>query len=167
MPPVRSTVATIPPAIVRICKTGSDVGWVRLDRIADAMRPRVVPAYSRALAYPALNGSQQAVIGCRAPIIMYLKLADELAVLRLLEEELAALIGISKRGARIVAHPLDSARSAGNVHSWIQRSCVPCMKREPSEVARRHEPVGRNLSLDGEIPRRLGRPVYIVVLSQE
>ena len=121
------------------------------------MRPRVIRIEGQAAGGAAFDGEQHAVITHVAAIVGVTHVSHELSVLRPLDTEPAALIRVGGRGARVVNHSTECAGPTGEVDSRVDWLLAPYMRRLGPQIARRQEPVRRNLSLDAQVPRRSGR----------
>src|SRR5207302_2629340 len=115
--------------------------------IWNSVRPRVSRAQGNS-ASASLNGQQHAVVIPRSAVVVLIQSPDLRAVRRSLERQLAPGIGVVCVRAGVVCHSLKRAWAEPKVQSRVQGLGGPQMSHLISEVARRKEPVFRNLPLD-------------------
>src|SRR5262249_33598123 len=75
-----------------------------------------------------------------------------LADCRIFQNQPASLVGVAVRRARVVRHAVQGAWTARNVDGGIERLRGPEMNGVVSQITRRYEPIGADLSLEAEIP---------------
>src|SRR5262249_38666282 len=103
--------------IVQIRVAGADA-WPLIRRsadLADAMRPCVVAAESRATGDPAFERQTHAVVTHRAAVFIFGNSSQVLAVLRPFQREFPSLIDVRGGRARVVGDSIQCARSTDEV----------------------------------------------------
>src|SRR5438105_12126020 len=122
--------------------------------ITDTVRPRVVGTDGYAAGGTALHIEQQTVVALGCAVIQETERPNVLAVLRSLETQPSALIRVCRRGAGVVRHPVQCARTSWEIDRRVDRILAPDVCPFSTDVVGRHEPVAGDLPLQAQIPRR-------------
>ena len=81
-----------------------------------------------------------------------LQQAVVLPLVGVLQEQLSSLRRIRGRGTRTRGFASDQATAAGQIDRRIALTDVQQVNHATADIIRRYQPVGRDLSLDAEIP---------------